>query len=308
MLLSLLRIIMSLSQENTPPEITFQYMEKEVKLVRGVDGFVNITEIRRSNQSKNFKNIKRDQKEFLEKIEKEIGGPPIMSGDKRSTWIHEKIFERVLRWYDVDEKVIENFVHPDTRVIESRKYRDANILVHLETNYVNASKLCYIFDKQISRWNELESTKKSANAYCEIKLELVDIEKPIKHVIKKGLGYDIDDVWIPQMMLSNLASWCSPVKETNGYVYCLSHPLYDGVYKIGMTTKCPKERAGELSATGHYIDFVVEFAKLVDDCRCIEKTLHNLLSKYRVRSGREFFKLPLNKIKTVFDLVDGEDF
>jgi hypothetical protein len=36
--------------------------------------------------------------------------------------------------------------------------------------------------------------------------------------------------------------------------------------------------------------------------------LHTLLSKYRVRSGREFFKLPLDKIKTVFDLVDGEDF
>jgi hypothetical protein len=277
-------------------------MEKEVKLVRGVDGFVNITEIRRSNQSKNLKDFQKLKKNYICEIEKEIGEPSIKSGEKRSTWIHEKILERVLRWYDVDEKVIDNFVQSKTRVIESRKYRDANILVHLKTNYVNASKLCNIFDKKVHDWLLLHETKKIIEIYSQ--QNNVEIDS----VIEKGIGYDNDDVWVPQSLLPTLATRCSLENEKRGYVYCLSHPLYDGVYKIGMTTRCPKERAADLSSTGHYIDFVVEFAKLVDDCRCIEKTLHTLLSKYRVRSGREFFKLPLDKIKTVFDLVDGEDF
>ena len=112
----------------------------------------------------------------------------------------------------------------------------------------------------------------------------------------------IDDVSLTETIPPTYEDIVNPA----GYVYCLSHPLFDGVYKIGCTKLDPKVRAAQLSGTSHYIDFKVEFAIEVNDHEKMEKSIHTLLSKFRVNPKREFFKIDIGKIKAMFDLVGGE--
>ena len=183
---------------NTPSEIeVYINPKKNGVLTRDNKGFVDITEIRRGKKLHKLDNFKRDQKKFLEKTEGEIGEPPIKPGEKRSTWVHEKILERVLRWYEVDEeKVIDQFVHPKNRTIGSYQYDTVEIMIHLETKHINASKFCNIFNTSVKRWNELESTQNLLKLYCKTELDS-EPEDPSAIVVKHGLGYDSNDVWIP---------------------------------------------------------------------------------------------------------------
>lgn len=101
--------------------------------------------------------------------------------------------------------------------------------------------------------------------------------------------------------------------ETTGWMYCISNEsLRDGLLKIGMTLKSPEEvliRANK-SNTWNADDFKLEFAKKVQNARQKEKTLHKLLEKYneRVKSGKEFFRISVEKVRLYFDLMDGEDY
>jgi hypothetical protein len=205
---------MSLEQKHTfdiATELTFNKWEKEITLTRNEDGFCNITLLRRGNKVMKFDNFKTYQKEFLAKIKEEIGEEPIKSGAKRSTWAHEKTLERILRWYDVDEEeVIDKFVRSENRIIGQYKYDKVVMLVHLESKCVNASKFCNIFGEQIKKWLVLESTQKLIKLYCKTDLMITNADNPADHVIRHGLGYDSDDVWIPKELLPMLATWCSP--------------------------------------------------------------------------------------------------
>ena len=93
-----------------------------------------------------------------------------------------------------------------------------------------------------------------------------------------------------------------------GYIYCLSNPLYNGIYKVGMTENDPKVRKEQLNTTGVPLPFKIEFAKKVKDYKEKEKLLHKLLTQYgeRINPRREFFKISLEEIKAFFDLMDGE--
>jgi|TARA_Y100000294_G_C8507371_1_gene317256 hypothetical protein len=85
--------------------------------------------------------------------------------------------------------------------------------------------------------------------------------------------------------------------ENVGYVYVLSNEAYPNTYKIGSTYGLPEERAEELTGTGHLTPFKVVYTIKVQSAEYYEKNIHKLLKKYRVKEGREFFKLDLNKIK-----------
>lgn len=64
--------------------------------------------------------------------------------------------------------------------------------------------------------------------------------------------------------------------ETNeGYVYVLINPSMEGLIKIGKTTKDPKERAREISAsTGVATPFIVAYFRKFRNCHEAEKTVH----------------------------------
>ena len=85
--------------------------------------------------------------------------------------------------------------------------------------------------------------------------------------------------------------------ENVGYVYVLYNDAYPGAYKIGSTYDLPEKRAEELTGTGHLTPFKVVAKYKVQRAEYYEKKAHKLLKKYRVKKGREFFKLELNKIR-----------
>ena len=92
--------------------------------------------------------------------------------------------------------------------------------------------------------------------------------------------------------------------ENVGYVYVLSNEsLPPNTYKIGSTYGLPEERAEELTGTGHLTPFKVVAKIKVQSAEYYEKSIHKILKDYRVKEGREFFKLDLKKIKDCFKQV-----
>ena len=96
---------------------------------------------------------------------------------------------------------------------------------------------------------------------------------------------------------------------TEGYIYCLSNPLFPNLLKIGMTERTPEERLREAnSCTWCPQKFKIELAKKVNNPKEKESGIHSLLEKYgkRENPSREFFEVPVEEVKAFFDLIDGE--
>lgn len=101
-----------------------------------------------------------------------------------------------------------------------------------------------------------------------------------------------------------------------GYVYVMMNPLYQGIVKIGKTTKDPEERARELSSsTGVATPFVVVYKREFYDCDLAEKLAHAVLTEKgcRVNDAREFFNISIpDAIDLILNLPnemsDMEDF
>ncbi|EJG1615139.1 GIY-YIG nuclease family protein [Vibrio parahaemolyticus] len=96
----------------------------------------------------------------------------------------------------------------------------------------------------------------------------------------------------------------------SGYIYCLKNESMPGIYKIGLTTKTVKKRCKEISAaTGVPTPFEIVTYKEVDNVDKAEKTVHKLLSRFRLNKSREFFKPDVEeRIHFVFACIglDGE--
>lgn len=96
----------------------------------------------------------------------------------------------------------------------------------------------------------------------------------------------------------------------SGYIYCFSNDTMENIYKIGFTTRTPLMRLKEANRGDTWSlsnKFNIEFAKEVGDCREKERKIHKLLSLVgeRVSDNREFFKISLEVVRSVFELMDG---
>lgn len=96
-----------------------------------------------------------------------------------------------------------------------------------------------------------------------------------------------------------------------GYVYVMINPSYNGIIKIGKTTKEPEERAKELSsATGVATPFIVVYKRLFNNCHLAESIIHNHFTEqgYRINDSREFFSTPIDEaINYIVSLCDESD-
>ena len=93
-----------------------------------------------------------------------------------------------------------------------------------------------------------------------------------------------------------------------GYVYCMSNPCMAGLYKIGYTERSIEERLQEANVSDTWrppMPYILEFAKCVKEPNQKEKTIHTILNKFRVNPKREFFRVELDQVKLLFDLMDG---
>jgi len=93
---------------------------------------------------------------------------------------------------------------------------------------------------------------------------------------------------------------------STGYVYCFSCESMPGIYKIGMTTCDVKERLAHANRSSTWLlpdNYKHILSKRVNNPYKKEQLIHKILDEYRVTHKREFFKVPLVKIKYVFALL-----
>ena len=92
-----------------------------------------------------------------------------------------------------------------------------------------------------------------------------------------------------------------------GYVYCISNPSMPGLYKIGFTTRPHEERLQEANQPNTWIPtpFAYEFFKFVANPQQKEGTIHKILAKDRINPNREFFRVDVEQVKLLFDLMDS---
>jgi len=94
-----------------------------------------------------------------------------------------------------------------------------------------------------------------------------------------------------------------------GYVYVMSNPSMPGLLKIGYTERPVEERLQEANQPNTWIptQFTLEMSKYVYEPQKKEMTLHHILDGDRVNPRREFFRVEMEKVKTLFELMDAYD-
>ena len=79
--------------------------------------------------------------------------------------------------------------------------------------------------------------------------------------------------------------------EVKGYLYFIATPSCPDLCKIGFTRGSTSERLRQLDTTGVPQEFVLIASFHVNHVEDCERSVHNSLSEFRVRSNREFFRL-----------------
>ena len=89
---------------------------------------------------------------------------------------------------------------------------------------------------------------------------------------------------------------------SDGYIYVMSNPAYDGLLKIGRSHEHPRRRLKELSSSSSAIyPFALEYAAKVRAHDEAEIRLHRLLSGVRVNRRREYFRLSVPEAIAMID-------
>jgi hypothetical protein len=93
---------------------------------------------------------------------------------------------------------------------------------------------------------------------------------------------------------------------SHGYVYCMTNPSMPGLAKIGYTERTMDDRLQEANlSTWVPQPFSIEFARFVKDPNAKEQVIHRILAADRINPKREFFRVSPDRVRMLFDLMDG---
>lgn len=114
---------------------------------------------------------------------------------------------------------------------------------------------------------------------------------------------------IEKLVNNNFMLYCSNFiafdinKDTSEeYLYILSRKEEKEILKIGMTTRNIQKRVNEInSATGVLFPYSARKVYKVKNSRLVEKNIHMLLSQYRIRSDREFFRITFSEACSIIE-------
>jgi T5orf172 domain-containing protein len=97
-----------------------------------------------------------------------------------------------------------------------------------------------------------------------------------------------------------------PTSAAFGWAYVLTNSAFEeDVYKIGVTTLHPTERARQLSAaSGVPTPFAVAYKRHVRHPFVVEAALHREFDAFRTNDSREFFRVPLHQIITALETYE----
>lgn len=93
----------------------------------------------------------------------------------------------------------------------------------------------------------------------------------------------------------------------NGIVYVLINEAMPGYLKIGFTEGPLIDRIKGLDNTSLPLPFECFYAATVEDCKKVEKLVHDIFLEQRVRNNREFFEVDPERVKSALKLVELED-
>jgi hypothetical protein len=94
-----------------------------------------------------------------------------------------------------------------------------------------------------------------------------------------------------------------------GYLYVFINPSMPGIIKIGRTTNLIEERAEQLSSvSGVPTPFIPVYYSYFSNSENAERIAHNKLTKFRISTGREFFRISTTlAIDTIISIHAQED-
>jgi len=88
-------------------------------------------------------------------------------------------------------------------------------------------------------------------------------------------------------------------KSTDGHVYIISNPCWDGWFKVGMAVD-PEDRCNSYQTSSPFRDYKLCYNKYFKDRRSAEKTAHKKLKKSSLKYKGEWFKVSIKEaIKTI---------
>lgn len=89
-----------------------------------------------------------------------------------------------------------------------------------------------------------------------------------------------------------------------GFIYVMSNVSMPDLLKIGFTEDL-NQRLKQANASSFVpTPFIIEISKHVSNPREKERIIHKILDSKRNKSNREFFRITLEEIKPIFELID----
>lgn len=94
---------------------------------------------------------------------------------------------------------------------------------------------------------------------------------------------------------------------TKGIVYILINESMPNLVKIGTTKQDVEQRMSSLNSTSIPLPFECFYACTVDDCKSVEKAIHDAFKDSRVNKRREFFKISPSRVVSLLKLLAIKD-
>ena len=91
-------------------------------------------------------------------------------------------------------------------------------------------------------------------------------------------------------------------KTTEGYVYIINNPCWDGWIKIGMAIDA-EDRCNNYQTSSPYRDYNLYYKRFFEDRKMAEKTAHSIVSKISTKRNGEWFKINKNDAKGIINAI-----
>ena len=91
-------------------------------------------------------------------------------------------------------------------------------------------------------------------------------------------------------------------KTTEGYVYIINNPCWDGWIKIGMAIDA-EDRCNNYQTSSPYRDYKLYYKRFFQDRKVAEQTAHDVVSKIATESNGEWFKINKNDAKGIIKAI-----
>lgn len=99
--------------------------------------------------------------------------------------------------------------------------------------------------------------------------------------------------------------------DNYGYIYCISNVSMPNILNIGMTLITPDQKIYDVNELPGLwrppTPYKCEFAKRVFHAEHKKNTIYKLISQSRVNPTQNFFRIPIEEVITLFDLMDGDN-